>query len=222
MDRDVTIVLGKTGYGKSLWTSLYTCKLDRLLVYDLMREHYVTYFDPQVLADQINALEPDDEIEKFRIGLADPDLVPGLGHLSFHFGNNLLVLEELSTLFPKGARMPDWLRTLVFLGRHKKCSLLAVAQRAYSVPIDLRSQANRVVTFQQHEGDDLSWLREFYGSAIVHQIPNLPKLCCYDYHDGNVTVYSIAYSVKKQLGINLMMEDSEKMFVLRKEVSDYA
>src|SRR5207245_10947871 len=119
------------------------------------------------------------------------------------------VLAQVTTITPKGARLDPWLSRLVFLGRHRACSLVVLAQRAASIPIDLRSQITRMVTFAQTEADDLSWLTPFFGREVIVSLPSLEKFFCYDSWNGNVQSYSIREQVKDAFGVTLDIADQE-------------
>ena len=198
--RDVILVLGKTGYGKTWWTRLFTHSAKRLFVYDpLLKYDSVHFFANSSYL--LETLEP--EIEEFRIGISDPSEISVLGNVSFVKGNNILVLEELSTIFSRGQVTPQWAKRLIFLGRHRACSIIAIAQRPYSIPIDLRSQANRVISFAQMEGDDLSWLHDIYGNECIKKLPFLPPFTCIDYDGQEVCQYSIKTGIKSVFHVEL-------------------
>lgn len=199
MKRDVVLVLGKTGYGKSVWTKAYTKPCQRLIVYDLCREYPVQYYNGDEMLDLLEERQDGIESlpEKFRIGVWKNEDADVAGALAFAEGNSTLVCEEMSTLYSRGQNMDAWLREIVFIGRHRRVSLVATAQRAASIPIDLRSQANRVVSFQQAEQRDMQWLEDYFGER-AEEISSLPELECLDYHKGKVSRYSIASYIAKE------------------------
>ena len=167
--RKIAIVLGLTGFGKSVWTRSFVAGLPRLMVYDPVASYNVAWKTDDELIDALDTGQLD---KKFRVGSfnSDIDIDTGdmispelLGSLSFLQGNCTLVLEEASLIFTKGARLRPWASQIVFLGRHRSTSLVITAQRATSIPIEIRSQAHRVVSFAQTDGDDLKALRSFFG-----------------------------------------------------------
>jgi len=198
MKRDVVLVLGKTGYGKSVWTKEYTRPKKRLLVYDLCREYPVTYHNSDELLDMMEENEQMNELtaettalpKEFRIGAWKTEDADIVGSLAFCEGDCTLVLEEMSTLYGRGEKMDSWLREIVFLGRHRRVSLVVTAQRAASIPIDLRSQANRVISFNQVESRDMTWLDDYFGERS-EEISTLPVCECLDYQDGGISRYSV-------------------------------
>lgn len=201
------IVLGKTGFGKSLWAKLYCERLARLLVYDPSMTLRCDYVSVDQVLDQVLS-----DSGVFRLGTYDYRDVECFGNLSFAVGNNVLVLEEVANIFSKGLRnLPEWAMTLVFFGRHRRCSLVLIAQRAMSIPIDFRTQATRIVSFQQHEGDDLTWLKEFYGKENVGILPFLPRFTCLDYYNGRISKYSIQLPAERYLGQKLKVDMEEEL-----------
>lgn len=189
--RDIIIVLGKTGQGKSLWTSHYLLYKKRLLVFDPMRDLEVVYYDntPELAAiiDYLHSMQAPD----FNLGISNPDSLDLLGNAAFLMGDCILCIEEAAFVFPMHTRTPQWLRDIIFLGRHRGVSLIITAQRPVSIPIDLRSQASRVVSFAQHEGADVQWLRTYFGTQI-YELPNLNPLECLDANNGLISRYKIA------------------------------
>jgi hypothetical protein len=199
MKREVVLVLGKTGNGKSVWTKNYTKPCKRLFVYDLCREYPVDYYNGDDLVDMLeNRVGNTSTMPKeFRVGVWKSEDADIAGALAFVEGDCTLVCEEMSTLYSRGEKMDSWLKEIVFLGRHRRVSLVATAQRAASIPIDLRSQANRVVSFAQAEQRDMSWLEDYFGEEAA-QIPLLPPLHCLDYWNGTVSRYSIESYINKK------------------------
>lgn len=189
MTREVIAVLGKTGYGKSVWTRKYAAPQSRLFVFDPMLSFPCDYLDNDTLIARFDNGDFDTG-QVFTVGSGSPDDLELLGALTMLAGDALLVVEECAIAFDKYAKIPPWLRDIVFLGRHRNASILVTAQRAASVPIDLRSQVSRLVTFQQSEGDDLSWLKPFLGRDIL-ELPNIPVLTCFDASNAEKTKYSI-------------------------------
>lgn len=195
--REIIIVLGKTGYGKSRWTWEYLSGEPRVFCYDPMHDapnmrwmnadEVIRWHDMNPVPSEYDPQHPK---RYYRIATDDEDSRDTFGHLAFLRGNCIFAVEEASLVFEQGERISGWCKNIVFVGRHRNVSLLVTAQRAASIPIALRSQASRVVSFGQHEGDDLRWLKGFYGDAIS-ELPLLPRLACLDSTEGEITRYSI-------------------------------
>ena len=185
--REIVFVLGRTGSGKSHWARKFLSGRQRLFCFDPFAETpgvNFAYSDEQLI-DQYDAVcEREDERNvrpvNFSIGSTNPDHADVLGAMAFERGHCMLSLEELSLIFPRRQALPEWCRDLTFLGRHRCCSMLLIAQRAKSIPIELRSQATRIVTFQQTERLDVDWLRDYFGER-AGEIPELDDFQCLDY-----------------------------------------
>lgn len=203
MNREIVLVMGMTGFGKSWWTKLYHEKFSRCVVYDPAASFDVEeWVDPEEIFTRLTSEKPP---ATFDYGFIQSEAVEGIGHLMFAVGNNCFIIEELASVFDKGLmKTPEWAKNLIFFGRHQACSLVLVAQRPTYIPIDFRSQANRVITFCQHEGSDMDWLTEFYGRERMKRLATLPKFTCFDYQDGGrITEYSIRPQVEKTFGVKL-------------------
>jgi hypothetical protein len=201
--REIVLVMGMTGWGKSWWTKLYHQTFSRSLVYDPSMSFPCQKFQP-IEDTTAELLDSDEPPQTFNIGFVDGEECEAAGGLAFCLGNNVLVIEECATVFEKGLlRMPRWTKRICFFGRHQNCSLVLIAQRPVYIPIDFRSQANRVVTFCQHEGSDTAWLGDFFGRERMQRLPTLEKFSCFDYHNGVVTEYSIREKVRQEFGVLL-------------------
>lgn len=198
--REIVIVLGKTGQGKSVWTRSFLQNKKRIFAFDPLQDFDANYLYSSVaLADRIDSLrdvEADATTElEYKIAVSRIELLELLGVGSFLVGNNYLMIEECAYCFEKGMRIPQWLRDIIFLGRHRGVSLIVTAQRPVSIPIDLRSQASRVVSFSQHEGADMDWLRDYFGEKIW-DIPSLDILECLDSEYGQISRYRLGIPAK--------------------------
>jgi len=207
LDADVIVLIGRRGMGKTLWGRLY-CKNQRRLF----------LFDPTRKFENINWIEDEQELinigldydgkpKKTRVGVYNPEFVEYLTRVGFMHGGErqqdsvLIHFEECATWLPSPqAGIPEWLREPVYMGRHKRCSLVFCAQRAKSIPAYIRSQATRVVSFNQTEKNDLDWLNEFYGDA-AKQIPELDRFECLDFNNDKISRYTIKHQLRSKLGI---------------------
>lgn len=187
LSREVVIITGKTGYGKSTWLQQYAKRFSRIWAFDPFAKFPCNYLNEEGI---LNAAGVIDANTKFSLGSHNIDDLDLIGACSYLTGNNALVLEECGFIFNKGERLPDWLKDIVFLGRHMEVSLIVTAQRAAYIPIDLRSQANRVISFWQTELTDVDWLEQYYGERLG-EIENLPIYTCLDYDGGKLTSYKL-------------------------------
>ena len=201
--------MGMTGWGKSWWTKLYSRLYPRKLVYDPSATFPCDVYRP--IEDIVeDLLDPEQKHDSFNWGFIGQDDVPQAASVLFLVQNNMLIVEECATVFEKGlARLPDWGKRHCFYGRHRSCSIVLIAQRPTYIPIDFRSQANRVITFCQHEDADMGWLGGFFGKERMNRMLELPKFSCFDWHNGQVKEYSIKPQVQHVFGVTLDNSMSE-------------
>ena len=177
------------GFGKTVWTKAYGAAKPRLLLYDPKAEYpnvdYTTEPDlwvPGVLSR---------ETKQFRYGTYQEDDIPLFGNTAYAATNCTLIMEECAMLFTKGGGVEKWARPLIYMGREPKLNLVLVSQRANNIPVGIRSQASRIVTFWQAEPDDIDSLAEKIGWQYREEIATLPRLTCLDWEEGRVTRYQV-------------------------------
>jgi len=190
MSREVIAVLGKTGFGKSVWTRKFSAGKKRIFVFDPLLDFPCEYLPTDILIERFDNGEFDTG-KSFVVGSGNIENLELLGALTMLASDCLLIIEECAISFDKYGKIPEWLRDIVFLGRHRSASVLVTAQRAASVPIDLRSQVTRLVTFRQSENDDLTWLKPFLNKEELQSLPVLEVLNCIDADGIQKSQYSI-------------------------------
>lgn len=173
-EREIVVILGQQGQGKSCWTKHKTSDLSRLCVWDPKRSYPVEF--PLDLSEYWESVAQG--AERFRVGGFYPEQAELVGSIAFAEQNCALVVEECGILFDPRCDLPDWARECVYIGRERKISVYAVAQRPRSINIALRSQATRIITFRQREWKDLDWLQDCFDP---NDILNLPRLTCLDF-----------------------------------------
>lgn len=195
--REVLGVLGMTGQGKSVWTRRYMSAFNRLFVFDPLGDADVEYITVEQLIEKYE--KGDLNYGKhFRLGTISSDDIPFFTSVSFIIGNNLFCVEECALAFENArGNLDSWWRELIFLGRHQSVSLLFTAQRSVSIPIAVRSQFTRLVSFRQIERADVSWMRDYFADQ-TEDIPTLQELECIDSNKGDISRYKIAYDYPKQ------------------------
>lgn len=195
--REVIGVLGKTGQGKSVWSRSYLVNKKRVFIFDPVMDTPAEYLtNATEIADAVDTIH-NKEREQFCFACANLDHLELLGSGAFLCGNNILFIEESAYCFQPRQRSPQWLRDIIFLGRHRSVSLMITAQRAVSIPIDLRSQFSRLISFSQHESSDVDWMRDYFGEQ-TWDIPDLSILECLDSHKGEINRYRLSISERNK------------------------
>lgn len=190
--RSITLLLGKTGQGKSHFRRKLTEKTPRLFVFDpVMEDESVHYYGTG--EELLDAFYNEDfnTGRKFRVGVHDPDLLDTLATCAYIVGECTIVVEECSIAFPSTTKISNAWRENIFLGRHRAVSIILTAQRAISVPIAVRSQATRCVSYAQHEDRDVDWLRAYFGNR-TNEIPELEEHECLESEKGVIYRYKVA------------------------------
>ncbi len=195
MKRDFICIVGNQGCGKSVWTKQYCSSEKRLLAFDPAASFPRVDFmaDPENwVSDVVHQRRAE-----FAYGTIYQDELPMFANTAMAAGKCTFAIEECALVFSKGGDCPDWAKPLVFMGRHPEVNLLLVAQRAISIPIDLRSQASRIVSFRQTEQEDVNAICNRIGKQYRDVISSLPDLTCIDWDAGRqgdpVKIYPIKY-----------------------------
>lgn len=181
--------MGNQGCGKTVWSKAYAQHQKRLLVFDPMGSYERVDFSSEMETwiDDV----ADARLNVFRYGRIMPHDLPFIGNAAFCAGDCSLIVEECAIIFHRGAALEDWAQRLIFMGRHRTVNLILIAQRAAKIPIDIRSQASRIITFRQTEPDDVDALADRFGNDVASEISSLPELHCIDWDNGTVRRYTV-------------------------------
>lgn len=188
-EREVVIILGKTRYGKSTWLGKFLANKPRRFVFDPFQKSTAQYMGEAELIQRHEAGEfkPPAAVQIGSRNIQDIDLLSSVAFLN---GHAYFIIEECGVAFYKGERISEPLQEAIFLGGHQWLSIVLVAQRAASIPIELRSQATRFVSFLQTEKNDVKWCEDYLGDRF-EEIRTLAKFECLDYEDNSVTRYKL-------------------------------
>lgn len=91
----------------------------------------------------------------------------------YHFGNIQVVIDEVQ-LFANPHYMPEYLKNLLFIGRHQKISVMAITQRPAQLNKSILSQSSHVFVGQLHEKNDLRSVADFLNED-TNKLIQLPK-----------------------------------------------
>lgn len=180
--RDVILVFGKTGSGKTEWTKHYLQTCHRVLIADADQHgypavHFKTFDDLSEYVGKHTAPK-----SFFRASYTPYDHeFPCFLDLGRIVSPVHLVLEEADRL-PDPSECFEYQEVIV-RGRHTGTSLVAVSLYPYLMPKMLRSQATRIIVFRQHEPADIDWLRRVMGDD-AHRLSNLGDHEFFDWTPG--------------------------------------
>lgn len=194
-EREVVIILGKTRYGKSTWLGKFLANKPRRFVFDPFMKSPARYMNEAEMIQRHDAGEfkPPNPVQVGSRNIQDIDLLSSVAFLN---GHAYFIIEECGVAFYKGERISEPLQEAIFLGGHQWLSIVLVAQRAASIPIELRSQATRFVTFLQTEKNDVRWCEDYLGDRF-EEIRTLEKFECLDCENNSVTRYKLQTNFTK-------------------------
>lgn len=151
--REIKIVYGKTGTGKSFYVKSIIDKLERVIIIDPKSEYEGTiFFTLSDLIDYFENIRP----KNFKISCrfeSDIEI-----ELLFKFCNIIenvtLVVEEAEIYISPYSKSSNFL-DLCRYGRHHNISIIGVARRTAELSINFRSLVTEIISFKQTEPLDL-------------------------------------------------------------------
>ena len=174
--REVIVINGMTGSGKSTWLARYLENTRRYVFYDTLCESLeagspyskiqAPGFDhPTLLLERLKARCNSEFLDAVFRPKTD-SLFPIFCRLAGAVGNLTVAIEELDVHCNAHFIPPEFER-LIKYGRHQKISLVAVARRPAEISRLYTSQANRYVIFRQIEENDISHWRKMFGDVAL-------------------------------------------------------
>jgi len=176
----IVTVLGRKGMGKTTLVKELIREYPRVVVLDTNGEYgdavAEQYGELGEAVHRLAEVAPVESHSSFSIAYV-PDQIPedGLAFLSVAWEvTDCLVVVDEAAMYCASFVLPDEISKLVRLGRHRAISQVYVAQRAASLPRDITAQSDCVVSFQQHEGRDLEYMRQLFGER-AEALRTIPK-----------------------------------------------
>lgn len=175
MQRSVVLIFGQTGSGKTYAAARGYAACPRAIVAECGFGEFpgIAFGDFNELVlylERIGAFQ--NKSVPFRVSYT-PRLFEQ--HLIFllaqELGNCWLFLEEADRFDdPRTCYEYD---EIITRGRHYGVSLCAVGLHPYLLPIDLRRQATKIISFRQTEPNDIKWIGERVGD-LAFELAELP------------------------------------------------
>lgn len=180
--REVILVFGKTGSGKTEWTRHYLANCHRVIIADADQKGYpAIHFE--TLDDLVAYAEKNSQPRNFfRVSYTPYE------HEFPIFLDLARIISPVHLVLEEADRLPDpgdcfEYQEIIVRGRHTGTSLIAVSLYPYLMPKMLRSQATRIIAFRQHEPADIDWLRRVMGDD-AHRLSNLGDHEFFDWTPG--------------------------------------
>lgn len=172
MQREVVLIFGQTGSGKSYLARSMAREYGRVLVADAGFGDYSPIEEVQSYDSLLERLKSYGAFDgrPFRLSY---DFRPIEFELPFstvlNLRDTMLVLEEGDRFDPE---MDDF-GEVIFRGRHYGISILCVSLHPRSISTELRRQATKIISFRQIFPDDIQWLAEVVGDE-AYRLAELP------------------------------------------------
>lgn len=171
--REITVIFGRTGSGKTTKVKELIKDIDRLIIIDTLNEYneglifynikdFAQYFldNPNQKTFKIICRFHNQDLQK-----DNEETFNTLFDLVFHISNLTLVIEEAEIYISPNARKTIF-NNLVKYGRHKNISLIAVARRVTELSNELKAQMNYCYSSNQILSKDISYLKDLGFTKI--------------------------------------------------------
>jgi len=184
MQNKIIILIGPKGSGKTRKTSELIDGWERVVIFDSIREQ--AYTGKEIIVgspQQLYKALPRDR-EKFRItyrpvvidikenGLIDCAEFEPVVKLCYLRGDILLVIDE-AHLLANGRNCPKMLTISSLIGRHRKLSMILIAQSFSGISPAVRRNADEFYFWKIIEPSDLSAISERCGRDVEKKVGEL-------------------------------------------------
>lgn len=195
MKNQIIVVLGKKGSGKTYLTRRLITDQRRLVIYDPLRQFSfsgVIFTAPAPLIEYLKARGP----RGFQV-VYQPDFSAGdntdiiqrefqkICRIVDCLSDVYFVIDEID-LYTSHSSCPAYFNNFIQRGRHQRVSLVVTTRRHTETTRHLTAQADILISFHQHEPNDIKYLGGFFG-ALAHDLPRLPQYHYIKYDNGVVT-----------------------------------
>lgn len=182
MQRNVDLIFGPTGSGKTYLADQVIKEYPRVLIADAAFGEFdsMEFSDSEALINYLESIKafPQGRISRggtpssvpFRVSYTPmPNERDWFFELALELGTCLLVLEEADR-FDDTLEYPHYSETII-RGRHDGVSILAMGLRPSFLPKDLRTDVTRIYCFGLTDDDDLQYISDIAGEKILEVTP---------------------------------------------------
>lgn len=164
---DISLIVGKTGSGKTVKALNLIADRKRLLIFDTLGHDYsdgVIFYDIEKLKEYWLKVYRGD----FRLIYRPLNELPEFDEicrLAYQCGNLTLVAEELD-IFAQPQKIELGFRQILKRGRHNDIRFIGITQRPYGIDRTITSQATAIYIFRVDEPRDIKYLCERVSEKV--------------------------------------------------------
>jgi hypothetical protein len=217
MQRNVDLIFGPTGSGKTYLADRVIKEYPRVLIADAAFGEFdsIEFTDSIGLINHLQKIGafPETRVSRggkpsgtpFRVSYTPlPNERDWFFELALELGTCLLVLEEADR-FEDTVEYPHYSETIV-RGRHDGVSILAIGLRPSFLPKDLRTDVTRIYCFGQMRRPNT--LARDRNIVKLYQRGEQPKAIALNYHVSVWSIYRAIIRIKKQPSPNIHRTDA--------------
>lgn len=185
VDKKITVVIGKTGCGKSYLVNKLNKEKQHLLVFDTMSE----YTEGVVFEKRPEFLQFWQQFYQhpYRLiyrPLDNPENeIEDIAECVYLLGNVCFVIEEV-TCYCSPNKISENFAHIIQRGRHKNIELIVTTQRPFGLHRLLTSQAKEIYVFATNEPRDIDYLCALLGREIEEKLSALQQYQYIKWEDG--------------------------------------
>lgn len=196
MQNQIIVILGKKSSGKTYIARKVVAEKPRLVVYDPIRQFSgcgVSINTPEDLIVYLKA----NCAGKFRV-IYQPEftMADDKDIMQLEFKNICRIVDCLYDVYfvvdeidsyTSAAYCPPYFNNFIQRGRHARISLVVTTRRHTETTRHLTAQADILISFHQHEPNDIKYLGGFFGE-LANELPKLAPYHFIKYDNGKVTL----------------------------------
>jgi len=193
MQNEIITILGRKGSGKTRLSKHIIRAKKRVLIYDPIGQFSdcgVVINNPMILIGYLKrnftrnfraVYQPPDDIST--------DIAKEFKHVCeiVHCLEDIYFLVDEVDTYVTSSYCPPYFNNLVQRGRHKRISLVVTTRRHTETTRHLTAQSDILISFSQHEPNDLKYLGTFFGKE-AEKLPTLPLYHYLKFEHGKVTL----------------------------------